>query len=275
MTLRTRLTLSTLLGILLLAGLSLSFYLMLPDLADELLRRDAETRLDEGAGELPEALRALAEPAQTALRALIEDGELLALAREREGQEAAPWDLARDLAARYGLSSLVLLDGTGRLLSLHPDAARVGMNDPAALALARAALQRPVFAEGGATDPALVTRLALAEILEGGSLLALTFHPIRRTDIERIASRFGARVRQLSSGSQALPPGEPDTRTVHLSGADAQRVCSVILEGEENRSLVIQRLLLRGILLLSLPWLLGGAFLLVWIGWPKRETKDG
>jgi hypothetical protein len=276
MSIRTRLALSTITAILALLGMALSFYVMLPDLADELVRRKDERRLDEAASQLTAQLRDLGAPMRETLAKLSADSDLASLAIGPDADAQAMtghWELAQELCRRYGLASLKLIHTSGTLVSLYPDAAKVGMTDPEALALARLAASTPVFITPDQGDRAdVVAALALAESLSGGGLLALTTFPLTHRDVTRVAAGLGVGLPKRDAPQEESPAA--NMRLVAVNGADGQKVADITLVLGGNEGEVLRGLLIRGIAMTAAPWVLGAAFILILIGWPTRRRAD-
>ncbi|RJO73050.1 MAG: hypothetical protein C4523_02210 [Myxococcales bacterium] len=277
MTLRLRLSLTALAGIVGTVGLAAALYVFLPAEAAEFSRRQAETHLDQAAALLPDDLLTLAEPARAALAKIVRDTEAAALADLPLDEGGADVSLAEQLCRRYGLDNLALVDAQGVLRSIYPEKARVGMKDEARLSLARRTEEKALFAPPGPRDKSTEDDMALAALavaasFEGGKLYALALAPINREAIHQLTARYGVELAAALEGAQpdaaALPS---DGRVIPIVGGDGERILTVAIRLPQNGARIIEQMLVRRVLMIAAPWVFFFMLILVWLGWPKAK----
>ena len=285
MTLRTRLLLVTVLGLIGLAGMATGFYVLLPEQANEWLRREAQTRLEQAAENYLADLSRLAEPARSVLPRIADDPKVAVLARSPGGGAddlARHVELARRLCEGFSLDNLVLIDNTGVLRSLHPEAARIGFRDPARLEIARQAAATPIFIRpfvrvaerkraGDAEGPLMA--VAAAKDVAGGQLWVMTAIEAGEEELRMLAARNGAELAwALAAGSEGPErQAGPEETAVAVNGPDGNRVLTVALHPTGHSGRLVTQLISRRILLFGLPWVLLFSFFILWIGWPPRK----
>ncbi len=148
MTYKTRLKISTVLGLAGVLGLSLIFYNYLPDKANELVRRETEIQMENVSNLIPDDITSMALEQKRILKLISKDDRVIALAEravEEEPDYSRDVKLARDLTVDYKLDNLLIMDNTGRKRSLHPEAARIGRKDLNLLENIRLASSRMLF----------------------------------------------------------------------------------------------------------------------------------
>ncbi len=289
MTLRTRLTWLTLAAIIALVGLTVILLLWLPDGAEELLRREAQSSLQQVVKQYPEDVARLAEANRKALERLQSEAELLELSRQTEVQVeelAKHVDLAHRLAQKVGLPNLIVLDANGICRTLTPDEAKIGLRDLQSLELAKqAGSASSVFVAvpvqqntkpHEASEDTPVLFVAMAAPMAEGKLWLLTKTPISRRDFNNLAMRRGVDLSCVQTGAdtEQIKSDSPMQRLVAFNTFSGQRAVTVCLNMPENERRLIKDLLLRRIVLVSAPWTLFFLVVLIWLGWPAKGKEE-
>lgn len=282
MTHERRLKLTAIVSLLGIVGLSALLFYALPKEAREFLRRDSEKRLEAAAERLPEMLLENAEQSLRALQKLKSQPRTTELFERTAQDDAASLagsvSLAKSLAAQHGLSSLLFLDKTGKLLSLHPNEAMIGFQKPDLLEVAKAAPKTPIFSHAlekllskkykPAADAIGAEMCLSAKANYGGFLFSCT--PLTKQAIDIAAMQLGVSVVKIADASET-PALSEKAKSVGINSPGGQRLFSVVIEPAGQGGQIVERLIQRTILLYAAPFSLLFFILLLLLAWPKRR----
>jgi len=264
--LRTRLFLSTILGLVGICGLAAAIYWYLPQGMEEYLRRDTETRLAHAAKSMQVELESQGQELEGQLEKVVKKLQTGAgLDFENGASDAAVMvELARSLAKENSLDQLAVIDANSKILSIHPKAARIGLRDKDMRSSAEAAASRAIF-ESGDEGGLLVCKSRRLGIMD---ILVYAKKEIKRRDLEQLAEHKGLEL--LSDDSEH----EGSDYLLPVDGQGGVRVATLRLGLPSERSNMLLRALGRRVLIVAVPWGLFFALLLIWLGWPPRKAKD-
>lgn len=279
---RTRLALVSVLGIVGIVGQVALLWTQLPKETNEIVRREAERRLESVGARFPEELRGLAAINGARLSTAAHSPLLAALPGGSLPEELAQGsELARRLAEENELGELFILDSAGLVRSAYPDVARVGLAAKEFLTLARQGQELPqlapsseAFKDGADKDPDRpLFVLALGRASAGGRFWLFSRQGVTRRDLEGLALRLQVnlgRVIEPSAQAQALSPEE---KSVSLAGPGGERLLTLTLTASGLSAKILQRLLDRQLLFWAVPWALLFIFVIAWLGWPPRKAR--
>ncbi len=265
-----------------LLGLLVVLFTTLPDAADEVMRREAQSRLERAVAALPETLKHDTHTFRKRLKTLAEDPDVTAMAT-RETPQNGEVGLAKRLTQRFSLDNLVLIDHSGLLRSLYPDTARVGLVDPARLELAKAATADALMAPPGgriahgleSVGDAPLATFAVAEPVAGGRLWVLAKSNVYRSDLEAAALRLGVALQDVidPNAAPATEALNDHARLIPFDGLGGARILSVIVQTQGDGGRVVRDLIIRRLLLTATPWVLVFAIVLILAGWPGKDES--
>lgn len=278
MRLETRLKVSTVVSLVGITGLALMFYIFLPDQADEVLRRESESRLEKVSEHFVENIRNISEPVAETLERVLKDDSVLALLSENESMHdlAADVDLAKKLSRKYTLEKLLIIDKSSIVRSAWPEAARAGLKDIKLHELAKESFKRPVFIEVSDNKQSeSVLSIAVAQTINEGELFLLGYRDVSKENLEDLAARKNASLVEVVKGDGKFEENEVDLKIIVIKNYDGARVAKIALKANGDEGKIIRMLLVRNIVMLAAPWVLLFLFLIIWVGWPSEKRKKG
>ena len=279
---RTRLALVSVLGVVGIVGQVALLWTQLPKETNEIVRREAERRLEGVAERFPEELRGLAAISGARLATAAHSPILAALPGGSGPEDLAQGsELARRLAEENELSELVILDAAGLVRSAYPDVARVGLAAKELLTLARQSQEAPqlapfdgAFKSGADKDPDRpLFALTLGRAGASGRLWLFSRQAVTRRDLEGLALRLQANLGRILGPEEATAALAAEGKMVALSAPGGERLLTLGLSASGLSAKLLQRLLDRQLLFWAVPWALFFIFLIAWLGWPPRKAR--
>lgn len=279
---RTRLALVSVLGIVGIVGQVALLWTQLPKETNEIVRREAERRLEAVGARFPEELRSLAAINGARLSTAAHSPLLAALPGGSLPEELAQGsELARRLAEENELGELFILDSAGLVRSAYPDVARVGLAAKELLTLARQSQEAPQLAPSGeafknGADKDLdrpLFALSLGRAGAGGRFWLLSRQGVTRRDLEGLALRLQVNLGQVVEPSAGAGAFSAEEKSVSLAGPGGERLLTLSLTASGLSAKILQRLLDRQLLFLAVPWALFFIFIIAWLGWPPRKAR--